>query len=94
MFDDPSMYSLDRSDYYKSYSKGLVLVYCDSYKLLVFLVLIKVALDFYFGFKLAIDSLTQLGYKIDLMVLDVPNDSIFKSILNSNILFDREYIDL
>ena len=34
----------------------------------------KVAVDFYFGFQLAIDSLTQLGYIIDLMVLDVPND--------------------
>lgn len=52
----------------------------------------KVALDFYFGFKLAIDSLTELGYNIDLMVLDVPNDSVFESILNSNVLFDREYI--
>ena len=52
----------------------------------------KVALDFYFGFKLAIDSLTELGYNIDLMVLDVPNDSVFKSILTSNVLYDREFI--
>ena len=52
----------------------------------------KVALDFYFGFQLALDSLTELGYNIDLMVLDVPNDSVFESILTSNVLFDREYI--
>ena len=52
----------------------------------------KVALDFYFGFKLAIDSLTELGYNIDLMVLDVPNDSVFESILTSNVLYDREFI--
>ena len=52
----------------------------------------KVAVDFYFGFQLAIDSLTQLGYIIDLMVLDVPNDSVFESILSANILYDREYI--
>ena len=52
----------------------------------------KVALDFYFGFQLAIDSLTELGYNIELMVLDVPNDSVFESILNSNVLYDREYI--
>lgn len=52
----------------------------------------KVALDFYFGFQLAIDSLTELGYNIDLMVLDVPNDSVFESILTSNVLYDREYI--
>lgn len=52
----------------------------------------KVALDFFFGFQLAIDSLTELGYIIDLMVLDVPNDSVFESILASNVLYDREYI--
>ena len=52
----------------------------------------KVALDFYFGFQLALDSLTELGYNIDLMVLDVPNDSVFESILTSNVLYDREYI--
>ena len=52
----------------------------------------KVALDFFFGFQLAIDSLTELGYNIDMMILDVPNDSVFESILNSNVLYDREYI--
>lgn len=52
----------------------------------------KVALDFHFGFHLAIDSLESLGYNIDLMVLDVPNDSVFESILASNVLYDREYI--
>ena len=52
----------------------------------------KVALDFYFGFKLALDSLIQLGYNIDLMLLDIPNDSVFESILSANVLYDREYI--
>ena len=52
----------------------------------------KVAIDFYFGFQLAIDSLNKLGYEIDLMVLDIPNDSVFTHILESNILYDREYI--
>ena len=52
----------------------------------------KVALDFHFGFHLAIDRLESLGYNIDLMVLDVPNDSVFESILLSNVLFDREFI--
>ena len=52
----------------------------------------NVAIDFYFGFQLAIDSLNKLGYEIDLMVLDIPNDSVFSNILESNILFDREYI--
>ena len=37
----------------------------------------KVALDFYFGFQLALDSLTKLGYNIDLMLIDIPNDSTF-----------------
>ena len=52
----------------------------------------KVAIDFYFGFQLAIDSLNKLGYEIDLMVLDIPNDSVFTHILESNIPYDREYI--
>ena len=52
----------------------------------------KVAIDFYFGFQLAIDSINKLGYEIDLMVLDIPNDSVFTNILESNILYDREYI--
>ena len=50
------------------------------------------ALDFYFGFKLALDSIKKLGYQIDLMILDVPNDSVFESILDKNILYDREFI--
>jgi hypothetical protein len=73
---------LDFNDSLKVNNKGKNMVYPKS----------KVALDFYFGFQLAIDSLTQLGYNIDLMVLDVPNDSVFESILNSNVLYDREYI--
>lgn len=52
----------------------------------------KVALDFYFGFQLALDSLTKLGYNIDLMLIDIPNDSTFNLVLESNILNDREYI--
>ena len=73
---------LDFNDSLKVNNRGKNMTYPKS----------KVALDFYFGFQLAIDSLTQLGYKIDLMVLDVPNDSVFESILTSNILYDREYI--
>jgi LysM repeat protein len=50
------------------------------------------ALDFYFGFKLALDSLIKLGYQIDLMIQDVPNDSVFEALLENNILYDREFI--
>ena len=49
-------------------------------------------MEFYFGFQLALDSLNKLGYNIDLMLIDVPNDSTFNSILESNVLNDREYI--
>ena len=73
---------LDFNDSLKVNNKAKNMVYPKS----------KVALDFYFGFQLAIDSLTQMGYDIDLLVLDVPNDSVFESILSSNILYDREYI--
>ena len=49
-------------------------------------------IHFYFGFQLALDSLTKLGYNIDLMLIDIPNDSTFNLVLESNILNDREYI--
>jgi len=52
----------------------------------------ETALDFYFGFKLAVDSLESLGYNIDLNTYDAPNDSVFESILKQNLLYDREYI--
>ena len=52
----------------------------------------ETALDFYFGFKLALDSLESLGYNIDLKTYDAPNDSVFESILNQNLLYDRDYI--
>ncbi|MGC6470194.1 MAG: LysM peptidoglycan-binding domain-containing protein [Flavobacteriales bacterium] len=52
----------------------------------------SIALDFYFGFQLVLDTLKSLNYNIDLMLLDVPNDSVFDVILNENILYDREYI--
>lgn len=52
----------------------------------------QTALDFYFGFKLAMDTLEKLGYNIDLKIYDTPNDSVFESILNQNLLYDRDYI--
>lgn len=73
---------LDFNDSLKVNNSGKNIVYPKS----------KVAIDFYFGFQLAIDSLVDLGYNIDVMVLDAPNDSVFQSILDSNILYDREYI--
>tara|TARA_B100001741_G_C16553209_1_gene600656 strand:+ start:2785 stop:4161 length:1377 start_codon:yes stop_codon:yes gene_type:complete len=73
---------LDLNDSLKAYSNNKSIIYPKS----------KVALDFYFGFQLGIDSLTKLGYNIDLMLIDITNDSIFNSILESNILDDREYI--
>ena len=73
---------LDFNDSLKFSNKSKRIIYPKS----------KVALDFYFGFKLAMDSLTELGYNIDLIVLDIPNDSVLQLILNQNILFDREYI--
>ena len=73
---------LDLNDSLKANSNNKQIIYPKS----------KVALDFYFGFQLALDSLTKLGYNIDLMLIDIPNDSTFNLILESNILNDREYI--
>jgi hypothetical protein len=72
---------LDLNDSLKS-NNGKHIVYPKS----------ETALDFYFGFKLAVDSLESLGYNIDLKTYDAPNDSVFESILNQNLLYDREYI--
>lgn len=72
---------LDLNDSLKS-NNGKQMIYPKS----------ETALDFYFGFKLAIDSLEKLGYNIDLKTYDAPNDSVFESILNQNLLYDREYI--
>ena len=52
----------------------------------------NVAIDFYAGFQIALDTLSQLGYNIDIMLLDVPNDSVLQSALNQNLLYDRDYI--
>ena len=73
---------LDLNDSLKAYSNNKNIIYPKS----------KGALEFYFGFQLALDSLNKLGYNIDLMLIDVPNDSTFNSILESNVLNDREYI--
>ena len=50
------------------------------------------AIQYYSGVLLALDMLKSLGYNVDLKVLDVPNDSIYMSILDSTILDDRSLI--
>ena len=72
---------LDLNDSLKSNS-GKDLVYPKS----------QTALDFYFGFKLAMDTLKKMGYNIDLKMYDAPNDSVFQSMMEQNLLYDREYI--
>lgn len=52
----------------------------------------KTALDFYSGVRLALDTLSSLGYNVDLNVLDVPNDSVFNALLDSTVLDDRALI--
>lgn len=52
----------------------------------------KVAIDYFSGFQLAIDTLTDLGLSIDVMLFDVLTDSVLQSILNQNLLFDRNII--
>lgn len=52
----------------------------------------KTALDFYSGMLLALDTLSVLGYNVDLKVLDVPNDSVFNALLDSTCLDDRALI--
>lgn len=50
------------------------------------------ALAYYSGVMLALDTLKSLGLNIHLKVLDVPNDSVFDTILDSTILDDRALI--
>ena len=50
------------------------------------------ALAYYSGVLLALDTLQSLGLNIHLKVLDVPNDSVFNTILYSTILDDRALI--
>ena len=52
----------------------------------------SIALAYYSGVLLALDTLKSLGLNIHLKVLDVPNDSVFNTILNSTILDDRALI--
>lgn len=46
----------------------------------------KTAIDYFLGAKLAMDTLELLDYSFDYEVYDVPNDSVFNSILDSNLL--------
>ena len=50
------------------------------------------AIQYYSGVLLALDMLKSLSYNVDLKVLDVPNDSVYMSILDSTILDDRSLI--
>lgn len=52
----------------------------------------KTAIQYYSGVLLALDMIKSLGYKVDIKVLDVPNDSVCMAILNSNVLDDRSLI--
>ena len=44
------------------------------------------------GFLLALERLKTLGYSVDMKVLDVSNDSVCMTILDSTILDDRSLI--
>lgn len=46
----------------------------------------KTAIDYFLGAKLAMDTLELLNYSFDYEVYDVPNDSVFHTILDSNLL--------
>ena len=41
----------------------------------------KIALDYYFGALLAIDTLKNMGININFNVYDIPNDSVFEELL-------------
>jgi hypothetical protein len=41
----------------------------------------KIALDYYFGTLLAIDTLKKMGVNINFNVYDIPNDSVFEELL-------------
>jgi len=48
----------------------------------------KIAIDYYFGVLLALDTLSKLGVNIDFNTYDIPNDSTFESLLLNN-TFDK-----
>ena len=52
----------------------------------------KIALDYYFGLQLALDTLEKLGYNIHLKVYDIPTDSVLDTLLNTQVLNDRDVI--
>tara|TARA_B100001115_G_C15822930_1_gene409405 strand:+ start:413 stop:1738 length:1326 start_codon:yes stop_codon:yes gene_type:complete len=52
----------------------------------------QTALDYYSGVKIALDTLSQLGYHVDLRVFDAPNDSVFSYLLDSTFFDDRNLI--
>lgn len=52
----------------------------------------KTALDYYSGVQLALDTISKLGYNVDIKVLDISNDSIYTTLLDSTILDDRKLI--
>ena len=71
---------LDLNDSLSSKSRGIV--YPKS----------QVAIDYCAGFQLALDTLETNGFSADLMLIDVPTDSVLQSILSQNVLFDRDII--
>ena len=50
------------------------------------------AIHYYSGVLLAMDTLKSIGYSVDLKVLDISDDSVYISILDSTILDDRSLI--
>ncbi len=64
----------------------------DSRKLTAIYPKSKTAITYYSGILLALDMLNSLGYRINLKVIDVPNDSVFMTILDSTFLDDRSLI--
>ncbi|MGC6428655.1 MAG: LysM peptidoglycan-binding domain-containing protein [Flavobacteriales bacterium] len=52
----------------------------------------KIAIDFYHGALLALDSLARMGLNINCNFFDVPNDSIFEHLLLNNSLDDNDII--
>ena len=58
----------------------------------------KIALDYYFGALLAMDTLKKLGLNINFNVYDIPNDSVFEELLlsytfdESNLIIGPLYI--
>ena len=50
------------------------------------------AIHYYSGVLLALDTLKSLGYSVDLKVIDVSNDTVYKNILDSTILDNKSLI--